>query len=85
METLLSIRGRVMSGKVLPVKSPVSCRVALAPRSPSSSVHVTSLLIPQRDISTFENVAFYPYNTGQLPSNFIKEVQNTPTASADKY
>lgn len=46
---------------------------------------MSGLLAPQRDMSTFENVVVYPYNTGQLPSNFIKEVQSTTTASADKY
>jgi len=38
----------------------------------------------QRDLRVYENVTSYPYNLGQLPSNFIEGVQSAKTSSADK-
>ena len=33
----------------------------------------------------FEDLTIYPYNSGQLPSNFLEGIQSTKTTSADKY
>ena len=48
------------------------------------SVSCHQFLSRTLDLKPYEDLAKYPYDKGELLSNFAKEVQDTRTASAER-
>ena len=49
-------------------------------------VTMPQVFLPQKfqGLVAYKDLTKYPYNSGQLPSNFVAQVQETKTASAER-